>query len=110
MTAQEVDMFLELLIELFTLNISLTDKMKILETANSDILPFTETKRVWCFYAVCNTTLREKLLQVYKDDLSRYSWLTVKKQLGTAIAKANSTLEPAGAGAVFALLKVPTYT
>ena len=108
MTAQEeADMLLELLLELFTLNLSLTEKMKILETANSDVLPFTEAKRIWCFYAVCDTALREKLLQVYKDDPSRFNWMTVKKQLGTVIAKASSAIEPAVAGAALALLKVP---
>lgn len=108
MTAQEeADMLLELLIELFTLNVSLTEKMKVLETANSDVLPLTEAKRIWCFYAVCDAALREKLLQVYKDDPSRFTWLTVKKQLGTVIAKASSAIEPAVAGAVLALLKVP---
>lgn len=100
LTAQEeADMLLELFIDLFTLNISLTDKMKMLETTNSDVLPFTEAKRIWCFYAVCDTALREKLLQVYKDDPTRFNWLTVKKQLGTVITKASSALEPAGTGA-----------
>ena len=36
-----------------------------------------------------------------------FTWLTVKKQLGTVIAKASSAIEPAVAGAVLALLKVP---
>ena len=104
---EEADMLLELLNELFTLNASLTEKMKILETASPDVLPFTETKRIWCFYAVCDTPLREKLLMIYKDDPSRFTWLTVRRQLGTAIAKANSPLEPAAAGAAPGLLKVP---
>lgn len=105
MTAQEeADMLLELLVSLFTLNLSLTEKMKLLETANSDVLPFGEAKRIWCFYAVCDTVLREKLLQVFKDEPSRFTWLTVKKQLGTAIAKASSAIEPPVAGAALALL------
>ena len=108
MTAQEeADMLLELLVALLTLNLSLTEKMKLLETANSDVFPLSEAKRIWCFYAVCDTALREKLLQVYKDDPTRFTWLTVKKQLGTAIAKASSAIEPAVGGAALALLKGP---